>query len=524
MTLYIIFFCVLFCEGNMKKSVIFVGSILLILCALLAVISPDKLSMVVVGLMSVLVALGFLFGISPNLQYISAFKQGIKHLNEIKKINSSNRWLPLSQIKPFFGQRTLDKLFSDYLETAMEQREQGLIISDIEKTINDSSLSVRSWRGVVLQVSSTLTAMGLLGTFLGLITGVSGVAFGTLQETVTGIENLLKGLTVAFYTSIVGVILSIVFNAIYRVVWNMMLRSLQMFVEQFHLIIQPEAEELLRSKQYLNAEQTLGYLSRIQDIGTKLLNKSVSSSSEEQRIMIELLAGVKRGEITFSLEPVCRLSDRTIIKAEAELKWNHGQLGTINPEVYMPIICANGYINKLDTAMWESVCEMLRSWYDEGFNPLPVILKISKTDILSMDIAAHISELISRYRLTPRDIELSLDIDAYTVCFDEAAELENHLLQKGFRVSVYGFNGDFMNLPQIRADEIKLELSSVDTEKEIGEIFEQAMSRHTELSANGIHSAKLLADVKRSGCGQGQGPHLYQQMTRKEYERLMKYC
>lgn len=508
----------------MKKSVVFIGGILLILCAMLVVISPDKLSMVVVGLMSVLLAFGFIFGINPNLQYISAFKQGVKHLDELKKINSSNLWIPLSKINPFFGQRTLDMLFSDYLEMAMEQREQGLIVSDIEKVINDSSLSVRSWRGVVLQVSGTLTAMGLLGTFLGLITGVGDVAFGTLQETVSGIENLLKGLTVAFYTSIVGVILSIVFNAIYRIVWNMMLRSLQMFVEQFHMVVQPEAEELMRSKQYLNSERTVGYLSRIQDMGTKLLNKSVSSQSEEQRVMMELLAGVKRGEITFSLEPICLLSDRSVIKAEAEIKWNHELLGTINPDTYMPIISANGYINKLDTEMWDNICKMIRSWYDKGFNPVPIVLKISKTDILSMDIAEYISDLVSRHQLTPRDLELSLDMNAYEICFDEATKLENDLLQKGFRVSVYGFNGDFMDLPRMRADEIKLDLSYVDPDKDIGDIFDQAASRHTELSADGIGSAKHLADVKRSGCGCGQGPHLYPQMSRREYEILMKYC
>ncbi len=508
----------------MKKSVIFIGGILLIICALFVVVSPDRLSMVVVGLMSVMIALGFFFGINPNLQYISAFRQGVKHLHEIKKINSSNLWGPLSQIKPFFGQKTLDVLFSDYLDMAMEQREHGMIISDIEKTINDASLSVRSWRGVVLQVSGTLTAMGLLGTFLGLVTGVSGVSFGTLQETVTGIESLLKGLTTAFFTSIVGVILSIVFNAVYRVVWNMMLRELQMFVEQFHLIIQPEAEELTRSKQYMNSELTIGYLSRIQDIGTKLLNRSNTSQSEEQRVMIELLAGVRRGEVTFALEPICELSDRSVIKAEAHIRWNHEKLGTINPETYLPIVCANGYITKLDTAMWENIAEMLRAWYDKGFNPQPVVLRISKTDILSMDVATHISEMLTRHGLTPRDLELSLDMDAYTVCSDEAIALEDALLQKGFRVSVYGFDGDFMNLPEMRADELKLDLSSVDSEKDIGEIFDQAKSRHTNLTAYGIDSAKTLADVRRGGCDHGQGSHLYHQMSRKEYEGFMKYC
>ena len=33
----------------------------------------------------------------------------------------------------------------------------------------------------------------------------------------------------------------------------------------------------------------------------------------------------------------------------------------------------------------------------------------------------------------------------------------------------------------------------------------------------------MLADVKRYGCVYGQGVHLYQQMTRSEFENLMDY-
>lgn len=507
----------------MKKSIIFIGGILLLVCAMFVVVSPNKLSMAVVGLMTVFVALGFVFGITPNLQYISAFKQGVRNLDDVRKINSTNLWLPLSQIKPFFGQKALDNMFSDYIEKAMEQREQGVVISDVENAINEDSLSVRSWRGVVLQISGTLTALGLLGTFLGLVTGISGVGFGTLEETVSGIETMLTGITTAFYTSIVGVILSIAFNAVYRVVWNMMLREHQLFIERFHIVIQPEAEEMVRAKQYLNTEQMIGYLARIQDMGTKLMNMTGTAESQEQRVMIELLAGVQRGELTFSLEPICDLSDRSVVKAEANLRWNHEQLGMINPATYMSIVSANGYIVKLDTTMWQNVCAMLKAWYDAGLHPAPVVVNISKTDILAMDIAEYFTDLVERYGLTPRDIELSLAAEAYTVCYDEVSKLESALLQKGFKVSVYGFDGDFMKLRDTRADEIKLDLSSLAEDVDLVYIFDQAVSRHYKLTADGILSAKVLADVKKSGCDFGQGSHLYKALTRKEYEALMQY-
>ena len=74
----------------MKKSVVFIGGILLAISGMLAYISPDKLSLTVVAVMGVIVMLGFVFGITPLLHYIGAFKQGIENLESLKKTNSDN--------------------------------------------------------------------------------------------------------------------------------------------------------------------------------------------------------------------------------------------------------------------------------------------------------------------------------------------------------------------------------------------------------------------------------------------------
>ena len=508
----------------MKKSIVFIGGILLIICGMLAVIAPDKLSKAVVAVMGVFVMLGFVFGIAPLLQFIGSFRQGAGHLNDLKKINSDNLWIPLSEIKPFFGQKNLDELFDEYVEKAYEQREQGVVITDIENVINDDSISVRSWRGVVMQISGSLTALGLLGTFLGLATGIGGVSYGSLQDTVSGIETMLSGITTAFYTSIVGVILSIVFNAVYRIVWNMTLRELQLFIERFHMIVQPQADEFVKAKQYINSKEMLGYLAKIHDMQVKMLNLTNAAEEQEQRVMMELMAGVKRDEVTFCLEPVCRLSDRTVTKAEVGIRWDHEQLGFIRPERYMPVIEANGYIGKLNDDIRKKACAMMKEWYDKGLHPLPLVLRIAKSEILSSDVSESICGLINEYQLAPRDLEIAIGADAYLICKDEAVKLESELRQKGFKVSVCGFNGDFLSLPENLADEIRLDLSSLSEDDDLEEIFNHGVSRHVNMSVSSIDTAQQLAQVRKAGYEYGQGSHMYQQLSRKEFETLMKYA
>ena len=507
----------------MKKSVVLIGGILLLISGTFVFVSPDYLSLGVVAAMTLIIAAGFIFGITPNLMFLSGFKQGVRSLDGFKKVNSTNPWILLSENKQVFSQNTLDKMMNDYVESAMQQREKGVIISDIENVFNEDALSIRSWRGVVLQIAGTLTALGLLGTFLGLVTGISGITFSNIEETVNGIESLIAGITTAFYTSIVGVILSIAFNAVYRIVWNMTIRSMDLFIEKFHSQIQPRTDEVIRAKEYLNTEKMLGYLAGIQDLGTKYFGASDASREQEQRVMLELMAGEKNGEITYSFVPVCDLSNRNVVKAEVNLRWNHEQLGTISPSVYMPVVLSHGYIVKLDEKMWDKACGALAQWYDKEIHPVPLVFKVSKQEILSVDISGYMTSLLEKHGLAPRDIEISLDADAYILCRAEALELEQELLKKGFKVSVFGFDGDFIKLQKVMADEIDLDLSIVSSDMKLDEIFDQAINNGINLTASRIDSAKQLADIKRYGCSIGKGDHIYRMMTKKEFEELMYY-
>lgn len=508
----------------MKRAVIFLSAFFAAICVILAVMSPDVLSMVIVGVMAAVIAFGFAFSLIPNLMFSQGFRNGQKSIDRTFEINADYVWTAVERVLPFFKQKQLDEMFDNYLRNVREQKEKGVIISDIEDTINEDTLAIYSWRSVCLQISGIMTALGLLGTFLGLVTGISTVEFSSAEATMDSIELLLRGIGTAFYTSIVGVILSILFNIAYRLVWNIMLREMNLFVEQFHTYIQPSAEEQIRAKQYMNTEKMIEALDVLRtNSNMSLSNSSAADPAQEQRMMIDILSGLRHGEFTFLLEPVCSLADRRVIKANSELQWNHSVLGTVQPSVYMPIVEADGFIAKLDQFLWEQICIAQRKWLDAGVHPVPIILNIRKTDLLALDVYDCIRDLVDEQELEPRYIEVAIDESAYMICHDEAKKAEKQFLQNGFKVSIANFSGNLVKLGETSADEICLDLNSSMEEGDLESIFSQAMNAHLTLTCEGISSAKELADIKRYGCLVGRGSHLYPEMTRFEYEKLMQY-
>ena len=88
--------------------------------------------------------------------------------------------------------------------------------------INEDILALLTWYNVVSILPGTLTGLGILGTFIGLILGINTIGFGSVDAALESVQGLLKGINIAFYTSISGVILSILFNISYSILRNIL--------------------------------------------------------------------------------------------------------------------------------------------------------------------------------------------------------------------------------------------------------------------------------------------------------------
>ena len=127
----------------------------------------------------------------------------------------------------------------------------------------------------------------------------------------------------------------------------------------------------------------------------------------------DIIRYIKKNEFIFLLQPQYELNTRKIIGAEALVRWNHPALGEISPAVFIPVLENNGYITKLDQKIWEDVCAMIRRWIDEGIKPLASSINVTKTDLLAMDVVEIFDELLKKYRIPPKYLNIDIAENAY---------------------------------------------------------------------------------------------------------------
>lgn len=492
--------------------------------------SPDLLSMVIVGFMCMIALAGSIYGLLPTISFTSGLLNGQNSIRKASGTEGTSTWVAALQIDRFFHQKTLDKLFAEYREKVQHQRETGQIVSDIDEVLNEDVLALYTWRGVIAQIPGTLTGLGILGTFVGLLLGLRNISFITVEAALGSVQSILAGIDTAFYTSIAGVILSILFNIINNVLRNIMNRETGLFLENFHKTVIPTTDEQARYSSRREVRQILELLDRLpKNSSNPLAGEAMNGAGGNERVLMpQILEGLRRHEFTFFLQPQYELNTRKVIGAEALVRWNHPVLGVVSPSVFIPVLESNGYITKLDQYIWEQVCQTIRAWIDQGIRPLPISVNVTKTDILAMDVAEFFSDMLKKYRIPPKYLDIDIAKSAYLETHGALGDTIAQLQQMGFRVILDGFDGDYIGLSavgEMGTDVLKLDLRSAELANKttsLPAIFAQARSLRLTLLAEGIESADQLNALRKCGCTEGQGYFFSRPLSVSEFATILK--
>lgn len=88
-------------------------------------------------------------------------------------------------------------------------------------------------------IPSLLTSLGILGTFIGLMEGLTSLDFTSANGTMQSIPTLLDGMRFAFATSVAGITCSLAFNVTNRIMVGRAFKALDSFDEAFYELAMP---------------------------------------------------------------------------------------------------------------------------------------------------------------------------------------------------------------------------------------------------------------------------------------------
>lgn len=249
----------------------------------------------------------------------------------------------------------------------------------------------------------------------------------------------------------------------------------------------------------------------------------------EREVVAGIESALREDRIELFLQPKCNIRTGKIVGAEALARWRHPERGIVAPGEFIPLIERNGLVRSLDLRVWEKTAAWIRSLIDEGVQPVPVSVNVSRADIYLVDVAAELHALVERYGIDPSLIEVEITESAYSERPDRIVAAFDALAERGFTVLMDDFGSGYSSLnmlKDINVDVLKIDMRFLDRDdRRSKDIMESVirMARWLDLPviAEGVETREQVNFLLDVGCSYAQGYYYARPMEAAAFEALL---
>lgn len=249
--------------------------------------------------------------------------------------------------------------------------------------------------------------------------------------------------------------------------------------------------------------------------------------------MIEatLPAALEKEEFHVYYQPKIQLKNYHLIGAEALCRWfQNGKV--VAPGEFIPILEESKLICKLDFYMLEHVCRDIRRWLDEGKRVVTVSVNLSRVHMGDMDLLNHILQIVDKYQVPHKYIEIELTETGTDVELEHLKSLVSGLRRAGISTSVDDFGTGYSSMNLIRElpwNVIKIDKSFLpdrsDDDKQKRVMFRHLVSlaqdMEIECIVEGVENVEQIKLLKESNCFLAQGFYFDRPLAVTDFEEKL---
>lgn len=232
------------------------------------------------------------------------------------------------------------------------------------------------------------------------------------------------------------------------------------------------------------------------------------------RIVNDLPAALRRGEIQVWYQPKIGLPDGKISGAEALVRWEHPEFGFLQPDDFIPAAEQSGMIVVLTRHVLAAAVGECRRWEADG-HELQVSVNLSARDLRDEYLPYHVMQILSEAGLDANRLTLEVTESSIMENLVHAVSILECLRDIGVKLSMDDFGTGHSSLAQLRnipLHELKIDKSFVmslaadeHNEAIVRTTVDLAHSMKLRVVAEGVEDIETMRRISAMGCAQAQG-------------------
>ncbi len=246
-----------------------------------------------------------------------------------------------------------------------------------------------------------------------------------------------------------------------------------------------------------------------------------------KRVEDNMEKALENHEFVMYLQPKFDMDTEKIVGAEALVRWIKPGEGIIPPMEFIPVFEKNGFVTRLDMYICEEACKVIRYWLDNGIQPVPISVNMSRANMKSDEYLKRLETLVYGYDIPKELLEIEI---TETVEGEDVEEAIIGLKKHGYKLLMDDFGSGYSSLNTLK--DTQFDIIKIDREflqDFVGSDRGKVIVEHTiqmtksiglDIVAEGVENLEQARFLVESGCRVAQGFYYAKPMPVEEFDRL----
>lgn len=222
---------------------------------------------------------------------------------------------------------------------------------------------------------------------------------------------------------------------------------------------------------------------------------------------------VEEGWIQPYFQPCVDVHSGSVFQYEALARWEDPAFGLLTPDKFIPPLEDAFMVYKVDYAVLEQTCRVLKKKLEEGEQPVPFSFNISRADLEVCDVVRDVAAIADRWEIPHSYIHVEITESAVNTNRRLLNRTIEGLHKEGFEVWMDDFGTGYSSLNALREmpfDVVKVDLAFMkDYDFKSERIVEFIASMNQTLGmrtlVEGVETEEQYNSLRQIGCDLAQG-------------------
>jgi diguanylate cyclase (GGDEF)-like protein len=231
-------------------------------------------------------------------------------------------------------------------------------------------------------------------------------------------------------------------------------------------------------------------------------------------------------QIEVVYQPVYGADSSQPCSVEALARWKHPELGSITPDMFIPLAEEIGVINKIGDHVLEDACSLIA-----GLPSISVAVNASASELASAGYPLRVLSTLAKWGIEPARLEIEIT-ESLAINGEEETERNIAMLRvAGVRFAIDDFGtgySSFSRVQNVTVDRLKIDKSFIAGMGEgrnraiVEAIIKMARANGLQTTAEGVETNQQRDALKSLGCDNIQGFLMSRPIARAEVTALLQ--